>query len=82
MATEKKDIPFEVIKDTLTRDDLRNSSTPAFDALSHPMQKAFSKAASGACSLLPRDMGEGWMMVPTRRGLVQVAYSGRKAWQL
>lgn len=68
--------------DSIRRDDLRTSETAKFDALEAPMQKALVRATYRVgVAFLPHPMedNEGWLMVPTRKGLVQVAYKGVRA---
>jgi hypothetical protein len=68
--------------DRFRRDDMTpRSQTAEFQALDPKLQRAFMRAARKPAQL-PVTMGEGWMMVPTKSGLVQVAYKGTRAWPL
>ena len=68
--------------DSIRRDDMKVSQTAAFDAMSDDVRKSLKRAASHGSANLPSDLGEGWMMVPSKRGLVQVAYKGSRAFSL
>ena len=64
--------------DSLKRDDSRVLS--AFDAHTPRMRQALRRAAARGSANLPAELGEGWLMVPTRNGSRQVAYQGSRAW--
>lgn len=70
------------IGDSIRRDDMQTNATAKFDALDVATQAALRRAATRGAANLPTDVGEGWLMVPTKRGLVQVAYAGARAFSL
>lgn len=71
------------VNDSIRRDDLKASDTAEFDALPSDMRAALRRAAASGSADLPREMGEGWLMVPKKgRGPVQVAYQGTRAFRL
>lgn len=72
---------------TLLRGMLRRESpTEAFDALDNPaLQYALQRAAKYdgyRTVVLPQELGDGCIMVPTPDGPRAVAYKGRKAWAI
>jgi len=62
------------------------SKTPKFDAQPEDVRRALRTAASRGASNLPRpvvdEAPQGWMMVPTRKGMAQIAWDGGRAWRL
>ena len=66
----------------IRRDDVKASATAKFDALGSNLQAALKRAATRGAANLPTDMGDGWLMVPTKRGPVQVAHAGARAFSL
>lgn len=69
--------------DSLKRDDMQTPSAfEAFEALAPAMRQSLRRAASRGTASLPHELGEGWIMVPLRKGRRQVAYKGARAWGL
>ncbi len=64
--------------DSLRRDDLCASN--AFAGHDYDTRVALKRAATRGAANLPRDIGVGWIMVPTKKGVRQVAFDGLRAW--
>jgi len=67
-------------RDSLRRDDMK--SWLPLSGLPADIQAALLRAASRGRAKLPSPMADQWFMVPSKRGLRQVAVSGTRAFRL
>lgn len=80
-----------MLTDSLRREDSLNDKAASFQALPEPVQRALLRAAryrKPEAVVLPEPVDPenpelgSYIMVPTRKGLVQMAYQGLRAWRL